>query len=74
SGSGEVLRAEDKAFYATDGTGFVFRPDPLSSTKSSYGSTGYKDNNDADSTQLTAARVRVTLKDLAQSGSRYTLT
>ncbi|WP_241301720.1 M36 family metallopeptidase, partial [Burkholderia cenocepacia] len=74
SGSGEVLRAEDKAFYATDGTGFVFRPDPLSPTKSSYGSTGYKDSNDADSTQLTAARVRVTLKDLAQSGTRYTLT
>ncbi|RSC40527.1 M36 family metallopeptidase [Burkholderia cenocepacia] len=74
SGSGEVLRAEDKAFYATDGTGFVFRPDPLSPTKSSYGSTGYKDGNDADSTQLTAARVRVTLKDLAQSGTRYTLT
>ncbi|WP_446903765.1 M36 family metallopeptidase [Burkholderia sp. YIM B11467] len=73
SGSGEVLRAEDKAFYATDGTGFVFRPDPLSSTKSSYGSAGYKDNNDADSSQLTAARVRVTLKDLAQSGSRYSL-
>ncbi|KVN39294.1 peptidase [Burkholderia pyrrocinia] len=73
AGSGEVLRAEDKAFYATDGTGFVFRPDPLSSTKSSYGSTGYKDNNDADSAQLTAARVRVTLKDLAQSGSTYKL-
>ena len=32
SGSGDVLRAEDKAFYATDGTGFVFRPDPLSPT------------------------------------------
>ncbi|AKM38585.1 peptidase [Burkholderia contaminans] len=74
SGSGEVLRAEDKAFYATDGTGFVFRPDPLSPTRSSYGSTGFKDNNDADSSQLTAARVRVTLKDLAQSGGRYSLT
>ncbi|KWC43424.1 M36 family metallopeptidase [Burkholderia ubonensis] len=73
AGSGEVLRAEDKAFYATDGTGFVFRPDPLSPTKSSYGSTGYKDSNDADSTQLTAARVRVTLKELAQSGSTYKL-
>lgn len=71
--SGEVLRAEDKAFYATDGTGYVFRPDPLSSTKSSYGNTGYKDNSDADSTQLTAARVRVTLKDLALSGSSYRL-
>ena len=33
SGSGDVLRAEDKAFYATDGTGFVFRPDPLSPTR-----------------------------------------
>ena len=33
SGSGDVLRAEDKAFYATDGTGFVFRPDPLSPTE-----------------------------------------
>ena len=74
SGSGDVLRAEDKAFYATDGTGFVFRPDPLSPTRSSYGSTGFKDSNDADSSQLTAARVRVTLKDLAQSGGRYTLT
>ncbi|WP_323120105.1 M36 family metallopeptidase [Burkholderia alba] len=71
--SGEVLRAEDKAFYATDGSGLVFKPDPLSSTKSSYGSTGYKDNNDADSPQLNAARVRVTLKDLTQSGSSYKL-
>lgn len=71
--SGEVLRAEDKAFYATDGSGLVFRPDPLSSTKSSYGSTGYKDNNDADSAQLTAARVRVTLKDLTQTGGSYKL-
>ncbi|NRF82495.1 M36 family metallopeptidase [Burkholderia gladioli] len=71
--SGEVLRAEDKAFYAVDGSGYVFRPDPLSSTKSSYGSTGYKDNNNADSTQLSAARVRVTLKDLKQSGASYSL-
>jgi zinc metalloprotease ZmpB len=71
--SGEVLRAEDKAYYATDGSGLVFRPDPLSSTKSSYGSPGYTDNNDADSPQLNAARVRVTLKDLTQSGGSYKL-
>ena len=32
SGSGDVLRAEDKAFYATDGTGCV-PPDPLSPTR-----------------------------------------
>ncbi|KVE32724.1 M36 family metallopeptidase [Burkholderia sp. TSV86] len=71
--SGEVLRAEDKASYATDGAGFAFLPDPLSSTRSSYGSTGFKDNNNADSTQLTAARVPVTLKELTQAGTNYKL-
>ena len=44
---------------------------PAVADRSSYGSTGFKDSNDADSSQLTAARVRVTLKDLAQSGGRY---
>lgn len=73
AGSGEVLRAQDKASYATDGSGLVFRPDPLSPTKSSYGSPGFKDNNDADSPQLSAARVRVTLKDLTQTSGGYKL-
>ncbi|MBN8726513.1 MAG: PepSY domain-containing protein [Xanthomonadales bacterium] len=70
--SGEVLRAEDTNAYV-DGTAMVFDPDPLSSTGSTYGQTGYVDGGDADTPQLTAARVPVTLKDITFSGGNYSL-
>ncbi|MCK9537907.1 PepSY domain-containing protein [Dokdonella sp.] len=70
--SGEVLRAEDTNSYA-DGTAMVFHPDPLSSTGSTYGQPGYVDGGDADTPQLTAARVPVTLRDITFSGGNYSL-
>ncbi len=70
--SGEVLRAEDTNQYV-DGTAKVFYPDPLSSTRSVYGTAGYVDGNDADTAQLTAARVDVTLRDITLSGGNYSL-
>ncbi|MCK9489810.1 MAG: hypothetical protein M0Q42_10535 [Xanthomonadales bacterium] len=77
---GSVLRAEDTNLYhhhdggaRVDGTGWVFLPDPLSSTRSNYGDPGYTDANDADSPQLTAARVQVPLRDISFSGGNYSL-
>lgn len=70
--TGDILRAEDSNAYA-DGTAMVFYPDPLSSTRSTYGQPGYVDGGDADTPQLTAARVPVTLKDITFSGGNYSL-
>jgi len=55
------------------GTAMVFMPDPLSKTRSVYGSTGYADNNDADSAQLTAARTAVTLPEIDLTAGVYKL-
>ena len=70
--SGEVLRARDIAAYA-DGTATVHTPDPLSYTHSAYGDAGFTDANNADSPQQTAALVNVTLPNITQTGSNYTL-
>ncbi|WP_175964437.1 M36 family metallopeptidase [Burkholderia pyrrocinia] len=53
--SGEVLRAVDRSL-GLKGRGLIFNPDPLSPTRSSYGSSGYQDDNDASSPQLHAAQ------------------
>ena len=55
------------------GTAMVFMPDPLSATRSVYGATGYADNNDADSAQLTAARTAVTLPEIDLTSGVYKL-
>ncbi|MGN6519014.1 MAG: BACON domain-containing protein [Dokdonella sp.] len=70
--TGEILRAQDRAAYA-NGTGKVWTPDPLSYAKVAYGATGYVDGNNADTTQLTAALVPVTLNDITQEGSNWVL-
>lgn len=70
--TGEVLRAEDRAAYA-NGTGTVWTPDPLSYAKVAYGATGYVDGNNANTTQLTAALVPVTLNDITQEASNWVL-
>lgn len=54
------------------GTAMVFNPDPLSSNTVAYGG-GYVDGADADTAQLTAARFSVTLNDITQTGSTYSL-
>lgn len=55
-----------------DGTGTIFNPDPLSSNQVAYGG-GYADNSDANSPELQAALLNVTLKDIEFANGVYTL-
>jgi hypothetical protein len=56
-----------------DGTGYIFKPDPLTRAGVTYGTPGYSDNNDADSPELTAARTFVRLKEITFDGTLYHL-
>ena len=56
-----------------NGTGMVFNPDPLSSNQVVYGTSGYVDGNDANTTQLNNARFSVALNDITFSGGMYSL-
>jgi len=69
---GDIFKAVDTAFYV-DGSGSVFDPDPLSATGSTYGDPGYVDGSDADTSQMTAARTVVTLRDITDSGGTFSL-
>ena len=80
--TGEIFRVEDKACYLDpgsnnppliNGTGYVFDPDPITHARTTYGSPGFVDNNDADSDSLTAHREFRTLYDITFNGSVYTL-
>jgi hypothetical protein len=70
--SGEILRAQDISAYDS-GTGTIHTPDPLSYERVAYNTAGYVDGNNADTPQLTAALVPVTLDDITLSGGNYTL-
>jgi hypothetical protein len=70
--SGTIRRVADRA-CSVDGQGYVHDPDPLTSAGANYGDTGFTDNNDANSTQLQAQRVWVTLRDITYSGGVYSL-
>jgi len=70
--TGELLGAEDRAFYV-DGGATVFDPDPLSSAGATYGDPGYVDGDDADTAALGAARFSRTLRDITASGGIYRL-
>ncbi|QXD16864.1 T9SS type A sorting domain-containing protein [Rhodocaloribacter litoris] len=48
-----------------DGSGFVFDPDPLSTSGQTY-APPYVDNNDADNAALSAERILVDLRDITQ--------
>jgi len=52
----------------TDGSGFVFDPDPLFLAGVSYGAP-YSDGNDRTNAELDAARKTVTLRDISQDGN-----
>lgn len=76
--TGEIFRAEDRACYrahapGATGSGQVFEPDPLSSAQATYGATGYVDGNDADTTELSAQVLSVSLPDIDFTGGVYTL-
>ena len=81
--TGEIFRAVDKACYSDDdpekqinvtGQGYVFDPDPITHARTTYGTTGFVDNNDLDSDSLTAHRELRTLKDITFEGGVYKLT
>ncbi len=80
--TGEIFRAEDVACYddpikhkpeLVEGSGYVFAPDPITHARTTYGTTGFVDNNDADSDSLTAHRELVVLHDLTFENSAYLL-
>jgi len=80
--TGEIFRAEDKACYLhsggddpnlVNGSGWVFDPDPITHARTTYGSPGFLDNNDADSDSLTAHLEVRTLYDIDFNGGVYTL-
>lgn len=56
-----------------NGTGNVFDPDPLTTAGVSYFTAGYSDANDANSPNLVAEQVSVTLLDITFSGGQYHL-
>jgi hypothetical protein len=83
--TGEVIRAANKACNHSDhsnsicsvpppanGTGTVFRPDPLSQDQAQYAGP-YVDNNDASNATFDAAMSTVTLLDINFTGSIYEL-
>ena len=72
--NGELLRVWDKAAYGSvDGSGLTFDPDPLSSAGATYNDPGYTDGGDADTTELNAERVAVTLRDIEEDAGTFTL-
>lgn len=70
---GSVVRAQSTD-YNVNGSGTVFKPDPLSSARVAYTVSGYGDNNNADSPQFTAQLFPVTLRDITLSGGQHSLT
>ena len=86
--NGEILRVTDIAAYhehrtepeyvpfptmVVDGTGNVWVPDPLSSAGADYGDPGFSDNDDANSPELLAEQVTVTLRDITLENGMYFL-
>jgi hypothetical protein len=57
---------------ATDGSGLVFDPDPLTSAGTNYGGD-YQDNGDADSEPLNEQLFTAPLRDMTQRNGRYYL-
>lgn len=73
----ENSKKEQKTSYApvayTTGTAMVYLSDPLSFAQVAYGTTGYVDGNDANTTQLAAARTAVTLPEIDLTAGVYKL-
>ncbi|MGC4040006.1 MAG: T9SS type A sorting domain-containing protein [Flavobacterium sp.] len=55
------------------GTAMVYMSDPLSFARVTYGTTGYVDGNDANTTQLANARTAVTLPEIDLTSGVYKL-
>jgi hypothetical protein len=71
---GQILDVEDLfANEHVQGSGYVYLSDPLSASRKMYGSSGFVDNNDADSDSLTAYQSLVTLDSLKLEDGVYKL-
>jgi hypothetical protein len=72
--TGEILQVCDRMRYQTyhNGKGTIYNPDPLTRMQTVYGGA-YRDNDDSDTPELTAARDTVVLNDLYFDGSKYQL-
>lgn len=68
----KVPKTEKKIVFKTSGSGYVFDPDPLSKTGSTYAGN-YVDNNDATNTSLDNARTLVNLQDIEFANNVYKL-
>jgi Zn-dependent metalloprotease len=55
------------------GTAMVYLSDPLSFARVTFGAAGYTDGNDANTTQLAAARTSVTLPEIDLTAGTYRL-
>ena len=67
-----IIRSGDNP-QLLNGTGYVFDPDPITHARTTYGTTGFVDNNDADSDSLTFHRELRTLYDITFEGGVYVL-
>lgn len=70
--SGEILEVLDISTNA-NGRCLIFYPDPISSTRGTYGSGGMVDNGDATNSDLNNARVEMDLLDITYSNGQYSL-
>jgi hypothetical protein len=70
--NGKLLEVMDIS-NNVNGKCLIFHPDPISSTRGTYGSGGIVDGNDATNTNLDNARVEMDLLDITLSGGQYSL-
>jgi Zn-dependent metalloprotease len=72
--NGAIRRVVDRACYL-NGTGSIFRPDPLTTAQVAYGTGGYVDpsGNDANTADLQSQEFVDTLYDITQNGGTYSL-
>lgn len=74
--SGNVLRVTSETHNdgeRLDATGMVFNPDPLTKNRKTADDAGFGDGNDADTAELNASRMQVTLKDVTREGGLIAL-
>jgi Zn-dependent metalloprotease len=68
--TGDIIEVKDIASYQS---GNIFNPDPLSYAKATYGSGGYIDNNDENSSDLQARLLNVSLSGMKFANGLYQL-
>lgn len=70
--NGRIIQVDNIACNH-NGSGMVYGPNPITSSQTVYGATGFIDNMDANSTQLENARVSRSLPDITLENGYYKL-